>query len=254
MLCFEAMRTRTGVAALEFLLARAPDTRERHAIVGRLSGTPRTVLDAGGVPGLLSRYLPRKAKVVTANVAPPADLLVQGVELPVEDDSFDLVTSVDVLEHIPPADRAAFIGELVRAANRRVVLCCPFGSPEHQAGEAQLLDWYERVTGEHHQWLSEHVQNGLPTDDELRAAFDPWTTHRPGTSITFCYHGDFRRSMAQLKEATLAMADGIAAKAGLAMKWLGYRRDLRLAMQPTPWTNRVFVRLDRDQSRGPFSA
>ena len=253
MLCFEAIRAKTGGAAFGFLLANAPDTRERHTIVGQLSGTPQTVLDAGGVPGLLSRHLPRRTRIVTANVEPPADLLVQGVKLPVEDASFDLVTSVDVLEHIPPDDRPAFIGELVRAAKRRVVLCCPFGSPEHQAAEAELLVWFERVTGERHQWLAEHVQNGLPTDDELRAAFAPWTT-RPGTDIEFSYHGDFRRSMAQLKEATLAIADGVAAKAGLAMRWLGYRRDLRLASQPTRWTNRVFVRLEHDQPLGRFSA
>jgi SAM-dependent methyltransferase len=250
---FEAIRAKASGAAFAFFLTNAPDTRERHTIVGHLSGKPQTVLDAGGVPGLLSRYLPRRTRIVTANVDPPADLLVRGVELPVEDASFDLVTSIDVLEHIPPDDRPAFIGELVRATKRRVVLCCPLGSPEHQAAEAELLEWYERVTGEHHQWLAEHVQNGLPTDDELRAAFAPWTND-PGTNIAFSYHGDFRRSIAQLKEATLAMGNGVAAKAALAMRWLGHRKDLRLASQPTVWTNRVFVRLERDQSLGRFSA
>jgi hypothetical protein len=247
------MRARAGGAALGFFLANAPDTRERHTIVGHLSGKPQTVLDAGGVPGLLSRYLPRKTRIVTANVEPPADLLVQGVELPVEDASFELVTSIDVLEHIPPDDRPTFIGELVRAAKRRVVLCCPLGTPEHQAAEAELLEWYEQVTGEHHPWLAEHVRNGLPTDDELRAALAPWATP-PGTNITFSYHGDFRRSMAQLKEATVAMANGVAARAALAMRWLSHRRDLRLTGQPFWWTNRVFVRLERDQSPERFSA
>jgi hypothetical protein len=93
----------------------------------------------------------------------------------------------------------------------------------------------------------------LPTDDELRAAFAPWASD-PGTSIAFSYHGDFRRSMEQLKEATLAMTDGVGAKAALAMSWLGYRRDLRLADQPTSWTNRVFVKLERDQALTSFSA
>jgi hypothetical protein len=244
----EAIGARASAAVFEFLLTRAPDTRERHAIVGKLSGTPRTVLDAGGVPDLLSRYLPPGAEVVTANITPPADLLIQGVELPVEDASFDLVTSVDVLEHIGPDDRPAFVSELARAAKQRVVLCCPFGSSEHQAAEAELHKWFEQVTGERHQWLAEHVQNGLPTDEELRAAFAPYST---SADVAFFYHGDFRRSTAQLKEATLAMADGVPAKARLMTRWLSYRRDLHVARTPTRWTNRVFVRLQRDRELGP---
>jgi SAM-dependent methyltransferase len=238
----DALRSRAGQALGRFLLAYAPDTRERHAIVGKLAGTPETVLDAGGVPGLLVPYLPRGARVVTANVEPPADLLVQGVELPVDDGSFDLVTSLDVLEHIVPADRRAFVAELVRAAKDRVVLCCPLGTPQHQAAEAELLEWYEQATGDRHEWLAEHVENGLPTDDEIRAAF---ATATDDAEISFLYHGDFRTSTELLKQTASAMANGPGRKAVLVAKWLGHRRDLRLETEPTAWTNRVFVKVER---------
>jgi hypothetical protein len=241
---FDAMRSRAASVASDFLLGYAPDTRERHAIVGKLSGRPETVLDAGGVPGLLSRYLPRGTYIVTANAEPPADLLVRGVELPVDDKSFELVTSLDVLEHIPAADRPTFVAELIRAARGRVVLCCPLGTPEHQSAEAELLEWYERKTGERHEWLAEHVENGLPTDDEVRAAFSA-PTATLSTEVSFLYHGDFRKNTAQLKETTLAMSDGAARKAALVAKWLAYRRDVRLETRPNVWTNRVFVRVDR---------
>ena len=238
---------------LEALLAYAPDTRERHAIVGRLSGAPESVLDAGGVPRALAKHLPRGTRIVTANVEPPADLLVKGVTLPVEDASFELVTSVDVLEHIAPDDRPRFVAELVRAAKRRVVLCCPFGSPEHQAAEAELLEWYEALTGQRSQWLAEHVQNGLPTDDDLRAAFAPWVCDE-GAHVAFSYHGDFRRNVSQFREATIAIQGGAGAKGRLALRWLAYRPDLRVTQQPTQWTNRVFIVLDRDQVGTIFSA
>lgn len=41
-----------------------------------------------------------------------------GVTLPYEDDSFDLVLSFDVMLHVPPADLAQFVAEHVRVTRR----------------------------------------------------------------------------------------------------------------------------------------
>jgi hypothetical protein len=226
------------------LLALAPDTRERHALVADLVGRPERVLDVGGLPGRLSEHLPREVEVVTANVEPPADILMSGASLPLDDRSYGVVTSVDVLEHVPPADRAAFVAELVRVTHRRLVLCCPFGTAQHERSEQELLDWYASLTGERHRWLAEHVENGLPTDAELRDALSAWVDDA-STHVDFLYHGDFRASAAQFKELTLAARKGARAQLTLAWKWLRHRRDLRISDEPTAWTNRVFVRLER---------
>lgn len=52
-----------------------------------------------------------------------------GDRLPFEDDSFDVVTSVDVIEHVP--DYHAFLRELVRVARRAVVVSTPNRRAEH---------------------------------------------------------------------------------------------------------------------------
>jgi 2-polyprenyl-3-methyl-5-hydroxy-6-metoxy-1,4-benzoquinol methylase len=52
-----------------------------------------------------------------------------GDRLPFDDDSFDVVTSIDVIEHVP--DYHAFVRELCRVARRAVVISTPNRRPEH---------------------------------------------------------------------------------------------------------------------------
>ena len=176
----------------------APDTVERHLIVADLLGSPARVLDVGGLPGQLNGYLP-ESEVVAANVTEPADVLIPPDHLPFGDGSFTATTSLDALEHVPPANRAGFVAEMLRVTERRSVLCCPLGSPEHDALEAEIDDWYRQLTGDGHPWLREHLEHGLPTLASLEALYGA-----AGADVQFRFHGDARVTGHQFRTAVLA--------------------------------------------------
>lgn len=128
-----------------------------------------SILDVGCGPHGLACIAP-DVPFVGADVAfdgEPAASMVAVVlqdapELPFPDDAFDTVLCLDVLEHVPPAQRAPFLRELARVAARRVVLACPTEA-------AQPLDdlLRERLGTPQPSWLVEHGACGLPTHAEL---------------------------------------------------------------------------------------
>lgn len=235
--------TAHAIARLRSLTERrillAPDTLERHLIVAQLVGSPVDLVDVGGMPGQLAGFLPR-TRVLAVNVEEPADLVVPADRLPFEDGTFESSTSLDVLEHVPPADRARFVREQLRVTRGRAVLCCPLGTPEHVAAERAVAAWHRETIGEENRWLVEHAANGLPTLADLQAAF----AHHPGP-VRFLFHGDAREVDEQFKQLVLARhrhrpADLLR----YARLRLPYRPRLALDDAPSPWSNRVFVVAD----------
>jgi len=231
--------TPAPIVAPRRLLARLRlpvDTWERHAVVANVVGPAETVLDVGGVQGLLALFLPR-SRVTTVNVEPPADVLFDGDELPFADCTFAAAVSLDVLEHLPRERRGAHVAELARVAGRQVVICCPLGSVEHVAAERQTAAWYVSVTGRRHRFLEEHLERGLPTEAELRAlaALVPY-------SFEFAFHGDFRRADELFRLGIVARNGFSLTKLGAYLRRrLGARVDVRLAASAGRYTNRVFM-------------
>jgi Methyltransferase domain len=224
----------------------AADTWERHLVVAELVGPARQVVDVGGLPGQLASFLPG-ASVVAANISQPADLLVEPGGLPFKDRSIEVVTSLDALEHVPPADRPRFVAELVRVARRRLVLCCPFGGPEHAAAEREVQRWHEELTGDGHPWLAEHLELGLPTQEELEACFAP--ARAAGDDVRFRYHGDFRATNEQFRRIVAARRRPRPGSVlAYGVRRLAHRPDTELTERPTPYTNRVFAVVDRASS------
>ncbi|GAC1654940.1 MAG: hypothetical protein NVS4B8_30130 [Herpetosiphon sp.] len=129
------------------------------------------VLDVGGFyetpegPTLpLQTFLPDD-DVTVLDVVPcdlPGYIRGDGTGLDFGNDSFDLVVSLDTLEHIPQAQRRTFWRELLRVAHHGVILLAPFGTADVDAAEEMLFAYIKAELNAEHQQLKEHREYGLP--------------------------------------------------------------------------------------------
>ncbi len=170
------------------------DHYQRYAITQKIatilrasnSNRPFTILDVGGHGSSLKHYLPNDT-VVLADIEPPPTtthpgvslhyddyLLASGAALPFMDNSVDILTAHDTLEHVPERERSAFLREAIRVARKFVILNGPVYRPETAAAEQRLALLMERTIGEVHPYLAEHMEYGLPSDEDIAAAISDW--------------------------------------------------------------------------------
>jgi Methyltransferase domain len=219
-----------------------PDKWERLTLMAdHVPAGAANVLDVGGrgaeMAGLLA-----PTPVTSVNVREPADVVVPVGDLPFGDDEFDVVTSCDVLEHMPAERRAEHVGELVRVARRRLVLCCPYGSDEKNEAEREIADTVMRELGRTFPYLDEHVAYGFPSEDEVVSMVRSAT---PGGGVRSLYYGDYPSGNAML-------LDGVRARYGHDVKSLvrfvgnAYVRPRRPRLEITagPTTARLYVIAD----------
>lgn len=91
-------------------------------------------------------------------------------ELPFDDASFDVVLSLEMLEHVPPARRGPAVEEMLRVLRPGGRLIVTFPSGETAAHlDAWLNRRFRRVTGEDHPWAIEHIEHGVPETEEILA-------------------------------------------------------------------------------------
>ncbi len=86
--------------------------------------------------------------------------------LPFPDDSFPVVSCVDVLEHLPVAARSLAISEILRVASEAVLIACPVGQKARDFDESfrQNLERHGRDIPD---WVNEHQQNPYPHASEI---------------------------------------------------------------------------------------
>lgn len=143
------------------------------AILDRIGEESLTVLDAGGALGYLHLFAPRHHVTVIDRTWEdwPGSLKYSESTIPFSDRSFDVVTAVDTLEHVPAPERASFIRELCRLARKAVLVCGPFNDPDVAESEAVLREFLTHHMGRKDRFLEEHFQNGLPNRDETAWLF-----------------------------------------------------------------------------------
>ena len=162
---------------------------------------------------------------------------------PFGDCSFDVVVSLDTLEHVPPNGRAHFMVECIRVARRTLLVAAPYGTAGHSAYEAKLDNLYRDVHGDYHRWLHEHVLNGLPCEADLAQYRQMLVAG--GYSATAYYCGSYEWQCRNLDRSLtlhrrlgpLRKLSGFYDLATLAAPW----PEPVFAEQPAPTTNRFYL-------------
>ena len=213
------------------------DVFERHKTVSLfIDDAEDRVLDVGGGVKGLDRFIENQVTVTNLNAG---DVIADGRNLPFTNNQFDIVTSIDVLEHIPKKDRQKFIDELLRVAHKKVILSTPLGSDVHNKAERKLLAYLEDKDSDS-DYLREHIKNGLPTREELEEYF-------PKNKAFFFFSGDFRLNNFLFRAQIKQFKNSLINKAFFYLQKLVnfflnvFYFPFVKSKKPKEWTNRVFV-------------
>lgn len=140
----------------------------------RLERRP-AILEVGGGAAGISPYLPgtRITAVDPCFCGSPAPaeknfipLCGTALSLPFGAGAFPVVVCSDALEHIDAADREKAVLELWRVCSGKVFLSFPVRE-SYGPWERRLLRYYERSGKGVPGWLAEHVEKGLPGEEEV---------------------------------------------------------------------------------------
>ena len=164
-------------------LAWQPDIYQRYSFLARLTDIlcgegsgALTLLDVGSGPiALTEAFVSPRFDIVRADVGqfddPSIVRLQPGEPLPFEDAAFDVAVAIEVLEHVPPAQRPSLIRELQRVSRQAAIVCCPVDTPEVVDAERRFSAWAQAVSGRDVAFLVEHREHGLPHAAEVVSWF-----------------------------------------------------------------------------------
>jgi hypothetical protein len=141
-------------------------------LVSALKGNCKSslkILDAGGRNGNLSSFLPdEEIHIIDIRSGSESNYVIGDVtKAPYKDNAFDITVSSDVYEHVPAGGRLKFVSELLRVSKNFVIIGAPFDSNDVRDAEIKTCCYFKKITGEPHPWLLEHIDNGLPSKEEL---------------------------------------------------------------------------------------
>jgi hypothetical protein len=125
-----------------------------------------SILELGAGSVSIGRYLRRQVVSVDPALSQIAEpwtirILASGCSLPFADRAWDLVCSIDMLEHIPEESREQALREMVRVARRAIVLAVPTGSHAYEQ-DCRLNEYHVKQHGVGHRFGLEHIKFGLP--------------------------------------------------------------------------------------------
>lgn len=129
------------------------------------------ILEVGSGGLGITPYLRKKVTGVDVEFKPPFHPLLHKIEatatkLPFKSDSFDVVISTDMLEHLEKKDREKAIFEMVRIARKKVFIGVPVGRTALEQ-DRKLDEYYQKRFGERFLFLEEQISFGLPEKEEI---------------------------------------------------------------------------------------
>lgn len=145
-------------------------------------GSRLRLLDVGGkTPVLwegfrsLAREMVPDSFSVVADIAPGDGLTdyvrADALRLPFADESFDLVSAFDLLEHMPHGDRVPALQEMLRVTRDGLLVAFPFDSPVNRTAEKMLADFLALHFHGSIPMLDEHRTFGLPDRAQIERFF-----------------------------------------------------------------------------------
>ena len=133
---------------------------------------PPTILDVGGYPGLLPRFveIPGARTVVMDVVCDTTSarrygytyVIGSGMQLPFPDGAFDCAVSLDTLEHVPAEARPVLLAEMRRVSRAAALFIGPIHREETALAEELLFDYIQWLLKARQEQLAEHRGYGLP--------------------------------------------------------------------------------------------
>lgn len=86
--------------------------------------------------------------------------------IPLKNDTFDLVFSLDLIEHIKKEDRKEVIGEMYRISKNFLIIGFPIGQNAKKV-DKEIFDYYKKKKKKIPQWLKEHLAINYPSYKEI---------------------------------------------------------------------------------------
>lgn len=144
-------------------------------LIGKLrnNNQPLRILDVGGRSGDLRKFLQEDDDLYILDIRNTEYneknyFIGNIINAPFKDFTFDVVVSSELYEHIVHENRERSVSEMLRVSKNYIILGAPFFSEEAKEAEIKVNEFFHKLTGNDHQWLAEHIKNGLPSEKQLK--------------------------------------------------------------------------------------
>lgn len=129
------------------------------------------ILEVGSAGLGIAPYLKREVTGIDVDFKPPFHPFLRRVKasctkLPFTDSSYDIVLSMDLLEHLNREDRVKSISEMIRVAKKSVLIGFPSGKLATDQ-DILLHKYYKNKYGKNYQFFEEQIHEGLPEKEEI---------------------------------------------------------------------------------------
>ena len=175
----------TPSSGSQLVLGLPFDLYQRYRLAGQIAAAlkPDSILDVGGYLGDQDGHLASSQDFFSQSGPQGGTISIQTTDIrhcdhprhspaaawnqPFADGAFDLLISLDVLEHLPLARRSDFLTELDRLSRRWILLGAPFASAQIQKAERELSQGLMQAST----FLKEHEELGLPEAEMVERFF-----------------------------------------------------------------------------------